>query len=156
MCKVKNNGPMYYMIGNITVCLLMQDGIPVARGLGIGSRCDSFVPAEGRKYAADRAKEALGRKADCREILIDAVRNNAYDWFDSSLAVDLFGKYKGYYQPVLTATETRLLASHGSMIRPGKKVWHITTTWTDGPEMLDRIRDMRAIAGRPISIQSGN
>jgi hypothetical protein len=163
MCKVKNNGPMYYMVGNITVCLWMVDGVPAARGLGIGSRCDEFDPAEGRKYARDRAKEALGRKADCRAILIDAPRNNAYDWFDSSVAQDLFGNYKGYYMPKLTATEQRLLENHGSMVRPAKRIWRGTAVYTltegaskeaENQRYWDGFHD--AMAGKPIVIQSGN
>ena len=119
MCKLKKNGTVFYTAGNITVCLLIEDGVPVARGLGIFSRLDTFDPAIGRDYAVSRAKEALGRKCECGEILIDAARGNAYDWFDSSLAKDLFGNYKGYYMPTLTNTEKLLLKFNGKTIKAG-------------------------------------
>jgi hypothetical protein len=118
MSKNPTNGKIFYMDGNTTVCLLMKDGVAVARGIGIFSRLDTnFVPAIGRKYALDRAHEAEGRKENCRPILIDAERNADYDWFDSSLARDRFGVYKGYYMPDLTGTETLLLANHGRLVK---------------------------------------
>ena len=122
MCKTKKNGTIFYLIGQMTVCLLMQDGEAVARGLGIHSSLDLFDPKIGRDNAVSRAKEAYNRKSDCGEILLDAPRGNAYDWFDSSVAKDLFGDYKGYYQPSLTETEKRLLAKGCSKIDNADKL----------------------------------
>ena len=117
MSKTKNNGAVFYMDGNTTVCLLMEEGVPLARGLSTFSRMDEvFIPSDGRKQALDRAKEAAGRKVDCHPILVDAPRANPFDWFDISLARDRFGSYKAYYRPVLTTTEELLLKNRGKLV----------------------------------------
>jgi hypothetical protein len=116
MSKVTSNGPVFYMAGNTTVCLLMRDGVPMARGLSIYSRMDGFDPAEGRRRAMNRAREAEGRQSDCGQILIRAPRGNDFDWFDLSLAKDAFGDFKGYYMPLLTETEKLLLEFNGRLV----------------------------------------
>ena len=103
---------IYYMDGATTVCLLRKDGVIVARGLAICSRLDDWDGAEGRRHSRDRANEAYGRKHDCAEINLDAVRRGEYpvDVIHLSLARDRFGCYKGYYYPTLTPTETLVLS----------------------------------------------
>ena len=122
MRNPKKNGTVFYLIGYTTVCLLMKDGVAVARGVGVHSCLDRFDPKEGRDYAISRAKEALNRQSDCGEIMLDAPRGNPYDWFSSSIARDLFGSFKGYYNPTLTETETRLLAKGCSRIDNAEKL----------------------------------
>jgi hypothetical protein len=116
MSKVQSNGSVFYMDGNTTVCLLMKEGVPIARGLSIYSRVDAFNPSEGRRRALARAREAEGRKMDCRPILVAAPRMAAYDWFDLSLAKDRFGGFKGFYMPQLTDTEKLLLENRGKLV----------------------------------------
>ncbi len=103
---------IFYVDGATTVCLLRRDGDIVARGISIHSRLDEWDGAEGRKYARDRANEALGRKRDCAEFNMDAVeRSGQYvDVVRLSLARDRFGNYKGYYMPRLTPTEILVLS----------------------------------------------
>jgi hypothetical protein len=103
---------IYYVDGATTVCLLRKDGEIVARGLSIQSRLDEWDGAEGRKYARDRANEALGRQRDCAEINLDAYERSGYlvDTVRLSLARDRFGEYKGYYMPTLTPTEILVLS----------------------------------------------
>jgi hypothetical protein len=119
VCKVRKNGNVFYTFGNTTVCLIMQEGVPIARGLAIHSSMDLFDPAEGRRKAIARAKEALNRKENCAPIMLTAPRGNAYDWFDSSVAKDAFGEWKGYYMPDLTGTEKMLLENNGRKIVGG-------------------------------------
>jgi len=116
MSKVKNNGAVFYMVGNTTVCLLMEEGTPIARGISIYSRMDEFDSSEGRKRALDRAKEAAGRQEDCQPILIEAPRGSPFGWFDLSVAKDLFGSYKGSFKPELTDTEKLLLERRGHLV----------------------------------------
>lgn len=115
---MKNNKRVFYVDGATTVCLMIKDGEVVARGLSIASRAEvEFDPALGRKYATDRANEALGREADCSPIDIDAKRADGVyvDKIRMQLAIDRFGYYKGYYRPTLTPTEYLVLQlKHGN------------------------------------------
>jgi hypothetical protein len=111
MKKIRKNGANYYYDGNTTVCLLMEDGVPVARGISVASNIDDFDPSFGRKQSLDRARKAYGTKSDVERIDLFAVRYTPYDWFSLSLAKDHFGEFKGYYNPNLTSTEKLLIAS---------------------------------------------
>lgn len=101
----------FYNDGQTTVCLLIgQDKETVlSRGIAICSRDDYYSPKDGRDMAYQRAREALGRKADCGEIKLDAVRSHPCDQITLSLARDRFGDYKGYYMPTPTDTEKMLI-----------------------------------------------
>uniref|UniRef100_A0A6M3LR63 Uncharacterized protein n=1 Tax=viral metagenome TaxID=1070528 RepID=A0A6M3LR63_9ZZZZ len=103
---------IFYVDGATTVCLLRRDGDIVARGISIHSRLDEWDGAEGRKYARDRANEALGRKRDCAPIDLDAKRADGVfvDKIRMQLAIDRFGYFKGYYHPNLTPTEYLVLS----------------------------------------------
>ncbi len=104
---------IFYVDGATTVCLLRKGGEIVARGLAIQSRMDEWDGAEGRKHALARAHEAVGRKANCSPIDVDARRADGLfvDRIHMQLAIDRFGYYKGYYSPDLTPTEYLILAS---------------------------------------------
>jgi len=103
---------VFYVDGATTVCLIVDEGEVVARGLAIASRAEEdFDPALGRKYALDRANEAWGRQNDCAPIDIDAKRAEGVyvDKLRMQLAIDRFGYYKGYYRPQLTPSEFLVL-----------------------------------------------
>ncbi len=112
----KKSKQMYYTVGNITVCLLVEDGTVIARGVAIRSRVDLFDPKLGRKYSLDRAREAAGRKTNCNLIDISAYRGNPFDWFDLSIAKDMFGGFRSFYNPTLTDTERLFLINKGHTI----------------------------------------
>ena len=138
MRSPKKNGTVFYLVGNTTVCLIMKEGVAVARGIAVHSCLDKFDPREGRDRAVSRAKEALNRQSDCGTIMLDAPRGNPYDWFSSSIARDLFGDFKGYYNPALTLTEQRLLAKGCSKIDNAEKLSErlIEEFPPDGLEMI--------------------
>lgn len=103
--KKVNRKPVYYYDGNTTVCLLMDNGIAVARGISICSRADEFCGEYGREQARKRALEAYGRESNCEEIKLDAPRMNWCDYITLSLANDRYGGFKGTYMPTLSPTE---------------------------------------------------
>jgi len=101
---------IYYLDGACTVCLLIEDGMVMARGIAICSRNDLFDYVEGKERSRKRALEANGRQRDCGEIKLQ--ESDRWEWFDImhlSLARDRFGDYKGYYMPELTSTEKLML-----------------------------------------------
>lgn len=105
---------IFYIDGATTVCLLVESGEVLARGISIASRAEEvFDPSEGRKHALARAQEALGRQCDCSPILVNAPRAQGIfvDRVHMQLAVDRFGEYKGYYKPFVTDTELMILGN---------------------------------------------
>jgi len=119
MSKVKANGPVFYVDGATTVCLLMVDNKVVARGISVASALDAFIPLLGRKNALDVAREAAGRKKNCKKIDLFATRYTPFDWFNLSLAKDRFGDYKGVYEPELTDTEKLFILCKGIKVIKG-------------------------------------
>lgn len=100
---------IYYMDGQTTICLLLNDDTVVARGISVCSRADYFNKDEGRRFAHNRALEARGRQRDCGEIRLDLPRSTWFDRVHLSLARDRFGGHKGYYRPKLTPTENLII-----------------------------------------------
>jgi len=117
MSKVRNEGPVFYFDGGTTVCLLMQNGSVIARGISVYSRMDTFCFKTGRQIALARAREAAGRQCNCSKILLDAPRSMSFDWLNLSLAKDRFGDFKGYYCPEMTDTEKLLIEARGNGIK---------------------------------------
>jgi hypothetical protein len=119
---------LYYYVrthtehGNLpraTVCLLVQDGKVLARGISICSVLDQFVKVKGRGLAKSRALKALAQKTGGGEILPERfVKEHVYRrlfvWeqaYPLFLAKNEVCGCKEVYMPQLTEFETELVAS---------------------------------------------
>ncbi|MDP2684759.1 MAG: hypothetical protein Q8P20_07035 [bacterium] len=114
---------IYYQDGRNVVCLLVENGKAVAKGVSICSKFDRYDYMEGADKAKKRALEAKGRKQNCQEINI--IGRNAkgrkiegVDIFQLSLAMSNHGTWKGFYFPETTPVENLLLTGY---IRPAGK-----------------------------------
>ncbi len=100
-----NVKPLYYYKEKNTICLLIQDGQCVARGVSICSPLDQFVKRTGRAMALGRAMQALKHRT--HNGLIEESRRVHYH-LGLLDALVRFG-HKSIYMPVLTEFEFKLI-----------------------------------------------
>lgn len=97
----------YYYEGTTTVCLLIEDGKVVTRGVSVCSPLDQFVKKIGRAKALGRAIQALVRGGDVGEMIpfrFDSCQYRLgleYAWWNFL--------YKSSYLPKLTEKEKAIL-----------------------------------------------
>ena len=116
---MKNGGKtIHYRVGNIIVCLLLEEGKVVSRGVSVCSRMDVCDEEKGRKKSMRRAKEAFGRKCDVYPIKLFESRGYKFDWFDLAIVKEWFGGNLGCYGPELTQTEKVLILRKGRYTLP--------------------------------------